>query len=329
MRANGREGMRATMPDWQTADSGGGPVKMPAKAGRRFDICVPVYCYDATPLISALAQLDDAAHIGLCVYDDGSNDPALTEALRAALADYPGPTSLISAPENRGRSAARNALIDAAVAEWLLFLDADMLPDAPDFITRYEKAIATAAGPALIVGGFSLKQVSPDAATRLHAAQSASAECLPAAIRTKRPGAFVFTSNLLVHRDILSKFEFCPEFAGWGWEDVDWGLRVGREFPIIHIDNSATHLGLDTETVLLRKYGSSTGNFARVVARHPEAVKVMPVYRAARALKRLPARGAVIGAARWAASPAGRFLPLAVRLYALKIYRAALYASVL
>jgi hypothetical protein len=60
-------------------------------------------------------------------------------------------------------------------------------------------------------------------------------------------------------------------------------MRVARFYPILHIDNSATHLGLDTAPTLAAKYEQSAANFARVVARHREVVSAYPSYKAAKA----------------------------------------------
>src|SRR5690606_12649979 len=150
-------------------------------------------------------------------------------------------------------------------------------------------------------------------------------ECLPAAERAKTPEKYVYTSNLLVRRDVFAAETFDPGFSGWGWEDVEWAMRVSRRFDVVHVDNPATHMGLDTVEDLARKFDQGAAHFARVVALHPQIVQTYPSYRAARALKRLPAlplaRRLMKGAA---LSPA---LPVKARAFALRLYRAAVYAD--
>jgi hypothetical protein len=63
-------------------------------------------------------------------------------------------------------------------------------------------------------------------------------------------------------------------------------MRVARQHPILHIDNTATHLGLDTAPDMARKYEQSAANFARVVASHRDVVSAYPSYKVAKALKR-------------------------------------------
>lgn len=291
---------------------------------RTLTIAIPTYKDNPARLIAALAKCDRAEDACLLVYDDGSNDQELTETCKQEMAEWPGTAILITADRNAGRAHARNRLLHHLITDWILFLDADMLPDGADFLSTYFIELEAARGPALIAGGFSLKQARPTPDQSLHAAQSLKSECLSASVRAEEPGRFVFTSNILVHWRILEAISFDDGFVGWGWEDVDWGLRVAANFPVIHIDNTATHLGLDDTQVLLRKYGNSGANFARMAARHPVAARAMSLTKAAKTLSRIPGRPVLRAITKFAAkSP----LPLSARLQALKLYRAAAYAE--
>lgn len=287
----------------------------------RLAICIPAFRDNASELIKALAALPEARDCALLLYDDGSNDADLVHAHQDALAEFPGRTTLQVAQDNHGRSFARNWLVSHARSSWILMLDADMLPDSADFLANYIAALRELDGPALIAGGFSLDQVTPGSGNRLHHAQAHASDCVKADIRASDPGRYVFSSNILVHRSVLDTVPFDEGFTGWGWEDVDWGLRVAAAFPIIHIDNTATHLGLEPDGKLLDKFGASGPNFARLVRRHPEAAARMPLLKAAQRVKGIPL---LAPAARAVAS--ARFLPDAPRVFALKLYRAAAYA---
>lgn len=287
----------------------------------RLAICIPAYRDNACNLIRTLAALPEAGDCALLLYDDGSGDADLVHAHQDALAAFPGRKTLQVAQENRGRSFARNWLISHARSDWILLLDADMLPDSPDFLANYFAAVREVEGPALISGGFSLDQVTPGADCRLHYAQARASDCVDAQTRARDPGRYVFSSNMLVHRDILDAVPFDEGFKGWGWEDTDWGLRVAATYPVIHIDNTATHLGLEPDSTLLDKFSASGPNFARLVTRHPEAAARMPLLKAARRVKGVPL---LAPAARAIAST--RFLPDPLRVFALKLYRAAAYS---
>lgn len=288
-------------------------------------ICVPCYRDHAAPLLSGLSRLAEAPQTGLLLFDDGSGDETLTKQLAGHIMKYPGPARLITAPQNAGRAHARNRLVAMAESDWILLVDADMRPDTDLFLSRYMKSIEQADGPALIAGGFTLRQVTPTKKTRLHAAQSALSECLSAEARSEEPGRYVFTSNILVHKQILETVRFDDGFSGWGWEDVDWGLRVAETYPVRHIENTATHLGLDDTETLLAKFGGSGANFARLAERHPDAVRQMQLWKIARLSQRLPFKATWTGLCRSVAKT--EWLPISLRLPALKLYRAFRYGE--
>lgn len=292
-------------------------------------VCIPAWKDSATPLLAALARLAQKDLCEVLVYDDGSGDTSMTAQIIANLRQINAPACLITAPENHGRSHARNRLIAHAKADWLLLLDADMLPDDDQFLRRYHDAITENPAPSLIAGGFSLKQVIATKHQRLHAAQSARSECLPAIARAKTPGLYVFTSNILVHRTVLETIRFDEGYKGWGWEDVDWGLRVGAAFPVLHIENTATHLGLDDTASLMRKYAGSKDNFARLARQHPEEISTMRIYKVSRRLAGLPFRGLIRRVTATIAASTFGLMPMSVRLFCLKLFRAAIYAEAL
>lgn len=299
------------------------------KRAAKLSICIPAWRDTASPLLTSLANLPGHEDCEVLVYDDGSADPKMTASIDADLADFKGPATLITAHKNHGRSYARNRLMAHASSDWLLMLDADMLPDDGQFLTRYLDAMSTQFDPALLAGGFSLEQVTETKDQALHAAQSRRSECLSADDRKTAPGRFVFTSNILVHRKVLDAVSFDDGYQGWGWEDVDWGLRVADQFPVLHIDNTATHLGLDSTETLLKKYGTSGHNFSRLASQHPDAVGEMPLYKVARRLRSIPGRSLIAAVSKALATDRLGLTPMRLRLFALKLYRSAVYSETL
>ena len=298
-----------------------------AAAKPRLSVLTPFFRDDPRSLLEALdreaARLDGA--VELVLLDDAGGDALLSTQVRNAIQALSAPCRLIRLTRNEGRSKGRNRLLAFSRARHALFLDSDMLPDRLGFLAAYLDLIADE-DPAVVFGGFSVDQTPVRPEHALHRALSQRGECLSVEVRAEQPSKYVYTSNLLVRRDVFAAEAFDEAFSGWGWEDVEWGLRVGRRFGVSHIDNTATHLGLDTATALAAKYEQSPGNFARVLARHPEAVRGYPSYRLARALKRLPARGIWRG---WLKALAlSERAPVKARVAAMKIYRAALYAEV-
>ncbi len=293
-------------------------------AAPRISVCIPAFRHDASPLIEALSRCEASGLIEIIVYDDGSRDHDLLARMEANAGHAHAAVRIVSCWSNRGRAAARNAAVAHARADWILLLDADMVPDSPEFIETYLNAIDRTKGPCVVVGGHSLRSAPRDKSFALHRWQ---ADCAPARHRRKAPERHLFSSNVLAHRAVFPACPFDEGFAGWGWEDADWGFNALKAFPVVHIDDTATHTGLDADEALMGKYARSVGNFARLANRHPAEITAMPLFRTAKRVRNLPFRKPLKALA--ASIAKSQSLPLAVRGRALKAWRAFVHAEAL
>lgn len=293
-----------------------------ANAAPRLSVLIPTFRDDPSALLKALD--DPMARAEIIVLDDGSGDEALAKRIAGRIERLRLPARFIRLASNEGRAKGRNRLASHARADHFLFLDSDMLPDPENFLARWA-ALAEGENMPIAFGGFTLEQTPLRPEHALHRAMALKSDCTPAPERAKSPEKHVFTSNLLVRRDVFQAVEFDEGFTGWGWEDVEWAMRVGRQHPILHIDNSASHLGLDTAPAMAAKYEQSASNFARVVSAHRDIVSGYPSYKVARALKSLPGRDT------WRpmlkAFALNEAAPTPMRAFAMRLYRAALYCE--
>jgi len=291
-------------------------------AAPRLSVLIPTFRDDPSALLKALD--DPMARAEIIVLDDGSGDDALAKRIAGRIERLRLPARFIRLASNEGRAKGRNRLASHARAEHFLFLDSDMLPDPENFLARWA-ALAEGENMPIAFGGFTLEQTPLRPEHALHRAMALKSDCTPAPERAKSPEKHVFTSNLLVRRDVFEAVEFDEGFTGWGWEDVEWAMRVGRRHPILHIDNSASHLGLDTAPAMAAKYEQSASNFARVVSAHRDIVSGYPSYKVARALKSLPGRD--IWRPMLKAFALNEAAPTPMRAFAMRLYRAALYCE--
>lgn len=305
-------------------------IDSPGWAGVRpvLSVLTPFLRDDPSALLALLDREAGVLNgkVEIVLLDDGTNDPVLTRRLEVQLTGLDLPARMIVLDANEGRSLGRNRLASAARGKSLLFLDSDMRPDTVHFLQDW-LALIRAEDPAVAFGGFSLEQAPRDAAVAVHRAMAARSDCLPAEARAREPGKYVFTSNLLVRRDVFDSEAFDDGFTGWGWEDVEWGLRVSKRHAIRHVDIPATHMGLDTVETLTRKYEQAAPNFVRLARLHPAMVEGYPSYRLARRLKRAPGLGLLRALTRRLAGAA--WAPTAARAFSLRLYRTALYARAL
>lgn len=288
----------------------------------RLSVLTPFYKHDPSPLLEALRGAPDGVEFVLV--DDGSASATLLADVAAAAEKLAAPTRIVVFEQNQGRAAARNRLVAEARGEYVLFLDADMIPDAPNFLAVWLGFISWQR-PFVAFGGLSLRQIDATQETALHHGLFARSDCKPAHIRERNPAQSVATANLLVRRDFLAAHPFDSNFVGWGFEDVDWALSAARHAPIAHIDNPATHAGLDSVDTLLRKCAEAGPNFARLAAKHPRQVARFAAHRAARALKRAPQW--LRGVFAWLARDPMGAAPMPLRCAAVKLYRASHYAE--
>lgn len=285
-------------------------------------VLVPFYRHDPSPLLFMLDR--EKVKVEVILLDNGSVDENLLENVRMTVNSMDLPATILRLDRTEGRSKGRNRLARYARAANLLFVDCDMLPDLPNYLGTYIDLIA-ARNPAVVFGGYSIRQAPNSPEYALHRQLALHSDCAPAAIRKLFPEKHVFTSNLLVRRDVFEEEKFDESFRGWGWEDIEWSMRVGQRYPLTHVDNSATHLGLNTAKMLAAKFEQSAANFARMVARHRSQVVRYRSYRAACLLKKVPLL-------RWwkpffKAAALTESAPLPARALAMRMYRAMLYVD--
>lgn len=231
-------------------------------------ILIPVYNWDIGPLLTALAAqvlaLAPGRQVEIIVLDDGSTAKFTNKAVADQLLFVRYEESAV----NKGRAETRNALLLQAQGLYVLFLDADMLPDRHDFIQTY---LAEAQqGGEIVCGGISYQQhdkPAPEYSFYLY--KSHRTEALSSVLRAVTPWRYLFTSNIMVRREIMQTVRFDARFTGYGFEDIEWGVRLGDNFTIRHIENTCSHMGLMTKQHLLAKMRDSIPNYALLLALHP------------------------------------------------------------
>ena len=288
-------------------------------------VLIPFYRDNPSELLAELlAQAEKIRGVEILIYDDGTLDPVICAALAAQVKEAASPVTLLIAEENKGRSTARNTLQEKARGDWVLFLDADMRPGSDDFLSNYLSLIASDTAD-IIFGGFTVpKKVSRS--EELHRALSEMSDCLDLSERQAAGPQFVATSNLCVRKSVLLAEPFDSGFVGWGWEDSEWAARAAASFTLIHADNTALHLGLESEDTLLKRFRYSAKNYERFTSLHPELAQTLTLYRLIQKLRKLPMHGALRPLMK--ALVKFRALPIRLRVLALKIWRASWYAEV-
>jgi Glycosyl transferase family 2 len=291
-------------------------------------IASPYFKDDPSAWIIKLAQSPAARQCEVVVVDDGSGLADVDARVKAAIDLWPGPAKQIRLHQNQGRAIARNRAIASATGEFILFIDADMMPGDDEFLARYT-ALAHQPGVDVAFGGFTTHGAVVSRNTRLHQNLAEHSDCKPASERSLRGPIAVASNNLLARRVIFERASFDTSFIGWGWEDTEWAMRVvDLGFNLLHIDNPAIHTGLDTDIAVLRKFKEASSNLKQLLEGHPEA-GVMAGAKVARLLQKVPGQQLLRPIVHWIARDPTQLLPMVVRRMAAKYWRASWAAEAL
>ncbi len=235
-------------------------------------IVIPVYNWDIAQLLDALtaeiAGIGFDRYIEIIIADDCSD-----ESYRNVNRKKAQPFDRVAYHDmaNRlGRAAVRNFLAKKAAGDYILFLDADMLPDNRTFLSNYLHSISQ--GYKIICGGISYRQrILHDGIYDFSVYKGKKTEWLAAQKRAAVPWRYLFTSNVLIHRSVLDEVRFDEKFSAYGYEDIEWGIRLAQQFTIQHVDNTCSHLGLVPKDLVFERMHQSIPNFLWLSRLHPTA----------------------------------------------------------
>lgn len=210
-------------------------------------ILIPCYNYDAFPLVENLHRQGESMAITfeILVFDDGSNEGRERNEKINQLKH----ASYVYHPENKGRAALRQQLLNSSSYELLLLMDVDVMPVSSDFLSLYFKNLNGDVD--LIFGGIAYSEVSAEKTKMLRYAYGKKREATTAAQRKKNP-YFIASANLLIRKSMLKRINTSQEnFYG---SDLLLSQNLMKyEARIKHIDNPVFHLGIETSQDYLKK----------------------------------------------------------------------------
>ncbi len=243
-------------------------------------ILIPTYDHDVVQLCAELLADMSALPVGLVeliVLVDGNPGRTGQQAVIAEATHLRQPAAWALAASNIGRSMARNCLASLARGQYLQFLDADSLPDAPGFVGRSIaelQAITTYSQPVILCGGRTGKRLAPAPAdARLFERHCQKREWISPAERNLDAASSFLSANFVVPSNVFRDVPFDEAFRGWGWEDTEWALRASQIARIHHVHNSVSHMEYHRDADWLRRIERAAENYALLYERHPEIVR--------------------------------------------------------
>ncbi|SHM79019.1 glycosyltransferase [Polaribacter sp. KT 15] len=213
-------------------------------------VLIPTYNYNAFLLVKNIQKqlvLEKIPFEIIC-FDDGSNSSfnVNNEAINTL-----SNATFIAFKKNVGRSAIRNLLAEKATFNWLLFLDADVLPVSANFIKNYIKYFNS--DKIVFCGGIEY-QDSSENQKYLRYKYGKKNEEISLNKRIKNPSKYFFTSNFLIQKAVFSIIKFEEKLVDYGREDLLFSMDLIKEgYKIEQIANEVYHLGIDDNALFIKK----------------------------------------------------------------------------
>lgn len=212
-------------------------------------ILIPTYNYAILALVKNVHQQCLEAQIPfeiICLDDQSDNDYQIENLNISTL-----PNCIYNVNQtNVGRTRTRQRLAEQAKYDWLLFLDADVIPVTSAFIQHYIDAIQP---NTVIFGGYQYEKESTDATKILRYRYGKEREEKYASERNKNPYTYVFSGNMLVPKSIFLNFNYQANEKNYGM-DIYFGYQLyQQQISVLHLDNPILHLGLETNEVYFQK----------------------------------------------------------------------------
>lgn len=206
-------------------------------------ILIPTYNYNIVALVSEIHKQISSTKIPfeiICL-DDASTVFVIENLVVKQLQN----THYQILQTNVGRSKIRNLLAQEAQYDWLLYLDADVMPKHHDFIERYIPFLND--NIKIVNGGLEYEPKKPEKNRLLRWHYGKEREALTYDERERSPYLSFLTLNFLIHKSIFKKIPFDESIPNFRHEDTLFSYHLMQnEIPIKHINNPIYHLGLDT-----------------------------------------------------------------------------------
>lgn len=225
-------------------------------------ILIPIYNYNVTHLVTELHR--QAEELGglyeICLLDDASD-----EKFKERNRDLSQKNNVRyeELPQNIGRAAIRNRLVELAKYDYLLFMDCDSGVILPNYLQIY---VAELHPQRLLYGGRAYLPKPPsDPQYLLHWHYGRQREQQDFLERQKNPYHSFMTNNFLIPKSIFAEISFDESLRTYGHEDTLFGMELAKKnIEIQHLNNPLLHLGLESTAVFLSKTKMAVFNLAQL-----------------------------------------------------------------
>lgn len=220
-------------------------------------ILIPVYNYNVSELVNVLHRqcIDSGIDFEILVREDFSESIYTVANKQINTLHH---CRLLLNTKNLGRTVTRHLLADDAKYEMLLFLDADVMPVSDAFINAYIPYIKPKTP--VVCGGIAYRPESSSPNTILRYKYGCYREQKTASERNKNPYGNILSGNLLVKKAVFFENNYSEQQNLYGMDNILSYNLYNKKIPVVHIDNTVYHLGLEPNELFFKKSLDSVKN---------------------------------------------------------------------
>lgn len=222
-------------------------------------ICIPTYNTDCSELLDILAkqiaQLEETVEVLVC--DDFSTAYVRNNQEACEQNEF----TFLKIKKNLGRISVRKKLAKISRYNWLLFVDADMLPKTDEYVVKYTNFIKSNKADIAIGGCCYLNEKKP---FNLRLRYGRNREEIIAEKRHLNPYNSILFGNVLIKKELFS--EVFDDFKDNAYgEDIYLSSSLkSLNKDVAHLPNETYHLGLENNREFVKKIQKSGEMHARL-----------------------------------------------------------------
>ena len=213
-------------------------------------ILIPTYNYSIFQLVQNMHQQCIAGSIVfeiICLDDHSTVDFYIENQKINELANC----FYFKNESNLGRTRTRQILAEKAKFDWVLFLDADVIPEKETFIKQYISNLNDS--HTVVFGGYKYEKIQPEPSKILRYKYGKEREEQSAEFRSKKPYQFVFSGNMLINKNLFLDLNYTEKEKFYGM-DIYFAYQLfSNKITVLHLDNAIFHHGLESNDDFFEK----------------------------------------------------------------------------
>lgn len=228
-------------------------------------VLIPIYNYNITSLVKEIHEqlLKSKVLFEIICFEDGSNIETIK--INSVIQELSFTSHIIS-NTNLGRAQARQKLCNKATYNWLLFLDADVMPKSDLFIKNYIKQLSTTY--VAYFGGIDYKKTKPKNSYVLRWKYGTKNEVVNASIRRKTPYKQIVSANMLIDKEVFNSINSEINYSGYGMDNFFGSKLKENKHNIYHFNNEVYHLGIEESGIYLKKKEQAAETLLTLLKEH-------------------------------------------------------------